>query len=198
MFGLGIYIGSVNDSVAAKVGIGTTTPAQKLHVVGSARITGAFYDSNNDPGTSGQILTSTATGTDWKTTNTPNGTFNADQLSYNPATSAYLAVPANRASVVLNSGTATVAESVTEIVCKTGASTVNLNYTPGADFNDPFTTVRWIYNLQAITSVTVQTSQSWSFSSGVGSGSSFSIPAGPAAKLIWSQADNVFYYKLIP
>jgi len=47
------------------VGIGTTTPAQKLHVSGNARVTGAYYDSNNSPGTSGQVLSSTATGTDW-------------------------------------------------------------------------------------------------------------------------------------
>jgi hypothetical protein len=47
------------------VGIGTTSPSQKLHVSGSARITGAIYDSNNSPGTSGQVLSSTASGTDW-------------------------------------------------------------------------------------------------------------------------------------
>lgn len=47
------------------VGIGTDSPSQKLHVSGSARITGAIYDSNNSPGTSGQVLSSTATGTDW-------------------------------------------------------------------------------------------------------------------------------------
>ena len=47
------------------VGIGTTSPGQKLHVVGNARVTGAYYDSTNSPGTSGQILSSTATGTDW-------------------------------------------------------------------------------------------------------------------------------------
>jgi len=42
------------------VGINTT-----LHVSGNARVTGAYYDSNNDPGTNTQILSSTATGTDW-------------------------------------------------------------------------------------------------------------------------------------
>ena len=49
----------------SNIGIGTSSPSQKLHVVGNARVTGAYYDSNNSPGTSGQVLSSTATGTDW-------------------------------------------------------------------------------------------------------------------------------------
>ena len=48
------------------VGIGTVTPSQKLHVQGSLRVTGAYYDSNNESGTSGQVLTSTGSATDWK------------------------------------------------------------------------------------------------------------------------------------
>ena len=47
------------------VGINTTIPTQKLHVVGNARVTGAYYDSNNSPGTANQVLVSTVTGTDW-------------------------------------------------------------------------------------------------------------------------------------
>jgi trimeric autotransporter adhesin len=50
---------------AGNVGIGTTAPSQKLHVSGSARVTGAYYDSGNSAGTAGQVLSSTATGTDW-------------------------------------------------------------------------------------------------------------------------------------
>ena len=53
----------INSS--GNVGIGTTSPTQILHVVGNARVTGAYYDSNNSPGTANQVLVSTATGTDW-------------------------------------------------------------------------------------------------------------------------------------
>ena len=53
----------INSS--GNVGIGTTSPSEKLHVSGNARVTGAYYDSNNSAGTSGQVLSSTATGTDW-------------------------------------------------------------------------------------------------------------------------------------
>jgi hypothetical protein len=47
------------------VGIATTAPSEKLHVSGNLRVTGTIIDSNNSPGTSGQVLSSTATGTDW-------------------------------------------------------------------------------------------------------------------------------------
>ncbi len=50
---------------SAYVGIGTTSPTQKLHVAGNLRVTGAYYDSNNSPGTANQVLVSTVTGTDW-------------------------------------------------------------------------------------------------------------------------------------
>ena len=49
------------------IGIGTTVPSQSLHVQGNARVTGAIYDSTNSPGTSGQVLQSTVTGTQWTT-----------------------------------------------------------------------------------------------------------------------------------
>ena len=47
------------------VGIGVTNPSQALHVSGSARITGAIYNSSNSAGTNGQVLTSTGSGTSW-------------------------------------------------------------------------------------------------------------------------------------
>jgi hypothetical protein len=53
--------------VSGSVGIGTTNPTQTLHVQGSSRVTGARYDSTNSPGTSGQVLQSTVSGTQWTT-----------------------------------------------------------------------------------------------------------------------------------
>ena len=50
---------------SGNVGIGTISPSQKLHVQGNLRVTGAFYDSNNSTGSSGEILSSTGSGTDW-------------------------------------------------------------------------------------------------------------------------------------
>jgi len=55
----------IADQSESKVGIGTVTPEHTLTVSGTAQITGALHDSNNDPGTAGQVLSSTVTGTDW-------------------------------------------------------------------------------------------------------------------------------------
>lgn len=55
------------DFSTNRVGINVAVASltQALHVSGNARVTGAYYDSNNDPGSSAQILSSTVTGTDW-------------------------------------------------------------------------------------------------------------------------------------
>jgi hypothetical protein len=52
-------------ATSGNVGIATTAPSEKLHVSGNLRVTGAIYDSNNQAGTSGQVLSSTGSGTDW-------------------------------------------------------------------------------------------------------------------------------------
>jgi len=52
-------------NTAGNVGVGNNSPTQKLHITGNARVTGAYYDSNNESGNSGEVLSSTTTGTDW-------------------------------------------------------------------------------------------------------------------------------------
>src|SRR5210317_1701638 len=47
------------------VGIGTTQPTQELHLVGDFRITGDIYDSTNQPGETGYLLTKSADGVLW-------------------------------------------------------------------------------------------------------------------------------------
>lgn len=47
------------------IGIGDTSPDAKLDVAGSFRLDGTFADKDGDVGTVGQILSSTATGTNW-------------------------------------------------------------------------------------------------------------------------------------
>ena len=70
----GIYVtGETKNYFSGNVGIGLTAPTQKLHVTGNARVTGAYYDSNNSPGTTGQVLSSTVTGTDWVTPSSGGG-----------------------------------------------------------------------------------------------------------------------------
>ena len=53
------------DKDNGNVGIGTITPDEKLHIAGNMRLDGTFEDEDGDAGTNGQILSSTATGTNW-------------------------------------------------------------------------------------------------------------------------------------
>ncbi len=62
------------------LGVGTITPSQRLHVSGNIRVTGAYYDSNNSAGSSGQVLSSTGSGTDWVTPATTTATSLYDLL----------------------------------------------------------------------------------------------------------------------
>jgi hypothetical protein len=66
------------------VGIGETAPSQKLHVSGNIRVTGAYYDSANSAGTSGQILSSTATGTAWIAAPSGGGVSGSGTTNYVP------------------------------------------------------------------------------------------------------------------
>jgi hypothetical protein len=52
-------------SVNGNVGIGTPIATEKLEVAGNVKVDGSYLDSSADAGTSGQILSSTGSGTDW-------------------------------------------------------------------------------------------------------------------------------------
>lgn len=71
IFGQSVIIKDSGDNTLmvvaddGNVGIGTTTPDEKLHIAGNMRIDGTFEDKDGEAGTSGQILSSTGTGTDW-------------------------------------------------------------------------------------------------------------------------------------
>jgi len=66
------------------VGVGTIGPSQKLHVAGNLRVTGAIYDSTNSAGSSGQILSSTGTGTDWVSLSSISGVDGTGTANYVP------------------------------------------------------------------------------------------------------------------
>jgi hypothetical protein len=54
--------------VNGNVGIGTTSPYQKLSVSGNMALTGALYDRNASAGTGGMVLQTTGTGVQWVAT----------------------------------------------------------------------------------------------------------------------------------
>jgi hypothetical protein len=73
----------------ANIGIGVSAPSQKLHVAGNARITGAIFDSNNEAGIAGQVLSTSVTGTDWVSmTGMPVGTTGQTLINTNGTWSA--------------------------------------------------------------------------------------------------------------
>jgi hypothetical protein len=104
---------TVGDSIITQntngyVGIGINMPSQKLHVDGSARVTGGYYDSSNSQGTSGQVLSSTGSGTSWVTP-TSTGTVTSVDLSTDIGAFIVAANPITSAGTItlnLNGGTA--------------------------------------------------------------------------------------------
>jgi trimeric autotransporter adhesin len=71
LYGTNIYNSDTQSAAAVsagRIGIGTSTPSQRLSVAGNLRLTGALYDSNNSAGTLGMVLQSTATGQRWVAT----------------------------------------------------------------------------------------------------------------------------------
>jgi hypothetical protein len=62
--------GSASSYITGALGIGTTTPSRSLSVVGSASLTGGFYDTSNSAGLKCYFLQSTGTSTRWRATST--------------------------------------------------------------------------------------------------------------------------------
>ena len=69
IFGTGVD-GTGTILSSGNIGIGTSSPTQKLTVAGNTRITGALYDNANSAGTNGMVLQSTGTGFAWVATST--------------------------------------------------------------------------------------------------------------------------------
>jgi len=54
-----------NLTTTGNVGIGTTSPSEKLHIAGNMRLQNQLYDSTNSQGSIGQVLSKIAAGTQW-------------------------------------------------------------------------------------------------------------------------------------
>lgn len=72
------------DNGSSFLGLGNAAPSQRLHVTGNLRVTGAYYDSSNSAGSSGQVLASTGTGTDWVSLSEITGVDGSGTLNYLP------------------------------------------------------------------------------------------------------------------
>ena len=83
------------------VGIGTSSPSEKLQVSGGLRLDGAFKDSINATGTSGQLLWSTGTSTLWMSTSSILGNYITNSYAsssfptFSYASTSYLLVSAS-------------------------------------------------------------------------------------------------------
>ncbi|RME50673.1 MAG: hypothetical protein D6795_09660, partial [Deltaproteobacteria bacterium] len=78
-------------ATTGRIGVGTASPSQALHVAGNLRVTGAYYDSSNAAGTNGQILQSTGSGTKWVNPGTLSGSYILNQFSSAQAANFYIA-----------------------------------------------------------------------------------------------------------
>jgi len=60
-----IYANNGKSFFRDQVGIGIGSPDEALHIAGNMRLNGSFEDKDGQAGVAGQVLASTATGTDW-------------------------------------------------------------------------------------------------------------------------------------
>ena len=118
-----------------QVGINASAPTERLHVVGNARVTGAFYDSTNSPGTAGQVLSSTATGTDWVDNNASN-TARADMFEIdNAAITSQNQSAAINATQILTAGNVTRTSGTQMEVQTEGQYAVNFGFYLRTDYS---------------------------------------------------------------
>lgn len=109
------------------VGIGDGTPDAKLDVAGSFRLDGTFADKDGDVGTAGQILSSTATGTDWIAAPS------VDVVNVTNISAAYTVVAADHAIFNTSTAGSTVAITLPNPASHTGRiiKIINTNSTAG-------------------------------------------------------------------
>ena len=76
------------------LGVNNSAPTQQLHLNGNIRVEGFYYDSTGttgSPGTAGQVLSATSTGTEWKTASgggggTIGGSTTATEIAFGSST----------------------------------------------------------------------------------------------------------------
>jgi hypothetical protein len=126
-------------SYDGNIGIGTNSPSQKLDVNGALRLRGALYDGNNQAGSSGQVLSSTATGIDWVDA-APSGISIYDETSLvgtaNSVSTLYFVGPNVTATSVGSAATITIADYVSNSGIATnlkGGTAGDIPYQTAAD-----------------------------------------------------------------
>lgn len=153
------------------VGIKTNDPTEDLHVEGDVRVTGQFRDSSNSAGSSGQILSSTATGTQWIDAPTGGGsssTIEVADVEYQTGTIAdtvinstsYLYIPPEDGIITLSFSGSVQTESTTLI-----KSDLNLDVVVRITVTDSTTQLaqKWVRmtDIISINSPSIYLAQSW-------------------------------------
>jgi len=102
------------DDSNNRLGLGTNTPRESLDVVGNLRLEGEFLDKDGDAGNNGQVLSSTATGTDWVDVST-------DPIPFISAISPTTVAPSSTTTITLTGYNFT----PTSAISISGGNTVN-------------------------------------------------------------------------